>query len=73
MCLSIPFSLSLIPMRGAFEDLRASRALGAAEAGNGTGLFQVLGHHLQNAGHLIWHRHTACLQNLPFESITWNR
>ncbi len=60
---SPPFSVSLIPM-WMFEALGVSRPLGATEAGNGAGLFQVLGQHLQDAGHLVRHCHALCLQDL---------
>lgn len=67
VCLSPHFCLSLSPM-WMFEALGVSWPLGATEARNGAGLFQVLRHHLQDAGHLVRHRDALCLQDLPFET-----
>lgn len=67
MCLSPPFPLCVTSM-DMFDALSVSWPLGATEACNGAGLFQVLGHHLQDAGHILRHSHTLCLQDLPFES-----
>lgn len=43
------------------------RHLAAAQGGDGTGPFQVIGHQLQNAGNFFWHRYSLYLQDLPFE------
>lgn len=43
-----------------------SRYLAAAEGGDGTGLFQIIRHQLQNGGNFLRHRYSLCLQDLPF-------
>lgn len=65
VCLSPPSCFSLLPS-GMFECLRVTWPLGATEVCNGARLFQVLRHHLQDAGHLIRHCYALSIQDLPF-------